>query len=342
MRDIWKYLQNTDKPIIIYGMGNGADKIISELEKLNISVYGITASDGFVRGQTFHGFTVKKLSDFPKNSIILTAFGSQREDVIRHILDLSQQYTVLAPDVPVYGDNIFNKPFYLEHKDKIHQVYSILSDDLSKKVLANVLRFKLTGKLQYLTEIFTDKDEIFKILDLGKNESYLDLGAYRGDTVQEFLHYTNGHYQHITALEPDKKNFRKLKEYAGNFPNTQLWNMGIWDSDGYVDFEDSTGRGSSVQTTGSQKIAVTKIDTLYQIQRVSYIKIDVEGAEKQALTGGISTLKRDKPKLDLAMYHRSEDIFTLPLLVHEIDPDYKIYLRQHPHIPAWDFNLYAI
>ena len=98
MKDIWESLKDTDKKIIIYGMGNGADKIISELERLNIPIHGIMASDDFVRGQTFHGFTVKKLSDFPKDIIILTAFGSQRNDVIQHILSLSQEYTLFAPD----------------------------------------------------------------------------------------------------------------------------------------------------------------------------------------------------------------------------------------------------
>ncbi len=342
MKDIWESLQNTDKKIIIYGMGNGADKIISELERLNIPIHGIMASDDFVRGQTFHGFTVKKLSDFPKDIIILTAFGSQRNDVIKHILSLSQKYTLFAPDVPVYGNNIFNRSFYRQNKAKIDKVFNILADDFSVKVLENEIQFKLTGNINYLTEIFTDKDEIFNILNLTENESYLDLGAYRGDTIQEFLHYTNGSYRHITALEPDKKTFKKLKDYTKTLDNIQLWNMGIWDSDGYVNFENSAGRGSSIKSAGSQKLAVTKIDTLFQVQKVSYIKIDVEGAELQALKGGMNTLKRNKPKLNLALYHRSEDIFTLPLLVHDINPGYKLYLRQHPHIPAWDLNLYGI
>ena len=342
-RDIWSCLKSSDKNIVIYGMGNGADKIINELERLNINIYGVMASDDFVRGQSFRGFTVKKLSDFGgEDIIILTAFGSQRKDVIENILKLAEKHTVFAPDVPVYGDNIFNKEFYDSNRDKFERVLEILADDLSRKVLENEINFKLSGELKYLTDIFTDKDEAFRILDLGGNESYLDLGAYRGDTIEEFLRYTGGHYRHITALEPDKKTFRKLKEYARDISDIQLWNMGIWSSDCDIYFNNSLGRGSSIQENGTQKLPVTNIDTLYQIQKVSYIKIDVEGAEKQALSGGINTLRRDKPKLNIALYHRSEDIFELPLLLHGINPDYRIYIRQHPHIPAWDMNLYAV
>ncbi len=343
--DIWNFVKHTEKPIIIYGMGNGADKIMNELQRLGVPVTGVMASDDFVRGQTFRGFPVRKLSDFEKELselIIIIAFGSQREDVIEHLLSLARKHTVLAADVPVYGENIFNMAFYDVHQKELQEVEKILADDLSRKVLKNVVKFKLTGQMPYLTEVFSDKKEAFTILKLTDQESYLDLGAYRGDTIEEFLHCTGGHYRHITALEPDRKTFRKLKDYAGTFPDTQLWNMGIWGSDCNLSFRNSLGRGSSVQNAGGQCLAVTKIDTLYQIQQVSYIKMDVEGAEKQALSGGIHTLQRDKPKLNLALYHRSEDIFELPLLLHKIQPAYKIYLRQHPHIPAWDLNLYAI
>ena len=342
-KDIWSYLRNSDKKIIIYGMGNGADKIIDELEKIGVGIYGVMASDDFVRGQSFRGFTVKRLSDFEQeNIIILTAFGSQRTEVIENILRLAEKHTVFAPDVPVYGDNIFNKEFYDSNRDKFQKVFEILADDFSKKVLENEINFKLSGKLKYLTDIFTDKDEAFRILDLGKNESYLDLGAYRGDTIEEFLGYTDGYYRHITALEPDRKNYKKLGKYTKNLRDTRIWNMGIWNSDCDMYFDMSLGRGSSIQVKGSKKVPVTSIDTLYQVQKISYIKFDVEGAEKQALLGGINTLRRDKPKINLALYHRSEDIFELPLLLHEINPDYRIYIRQHPHIPAWDMNLYAI
>ncbi len=343
--DIWHRLQKTKRPIIIYGMGNGADKIMDELERLSVPVYGVMASDSFVRGQSFRGFTVKKLSDFEKEKddlIIITAFGSSLPDVINNIINISKRYSVLAVDVPVYGEKIFNINFVKSYSKEIKQAYDLMADGLSKKVFENEIKFKLSGKIEYLIDSFSEKDEAFEnILKLGENESYLDLGAYRGDTIQEFLNKTNGKYSSIIALEPDKKNFKKLKEYAGNFKNTRLFNMGIWSDDTDLAFNSSLGRGSSIQSGGVQKLAVTKIDTLYHTQRLTYLKIDVEGTEYKALVGAKNTLKRDKPKLNIAAYHRSEDIFLLPFLIHSINPEYKMYLRQHPHIPAWDMNIYC-
>lgn len=343
--DIWKKLKECRRSIILYGTGNGADKILNELKRLEIDVYGIMASDGFIRNRSFRGFTVKSVSDFEnetQNPVIIIAFGSQRQEVIENIIRLSKRHTVLCADVPVYGENIFNRNFYESHIAEIQMVYDILSDELSRRTFESIINFKLSGELEYLTGCFSDKEEAFRdILRLDDNESYLDLGAYRGDTIEEFLHYTNGRYSHITALEPDKKTYKKLREYAGGIDNIQLFNMGIWSEDEDLVFNSSLGRGSSISESGTQKLAVTKIDTLYKRRQLTYLKADVEGAEERAIIGGMNTLKRDKPKLNIALYHRSEDIFSLPLLIHSIQPDYKLFIRQHPHIPSWDLNLYA-
>ena len=343
--DIWQRLKETDAPIVIYGTGNGADKLLNELERLEIPVSGIMASDGFVRSRTFRGFPVRSLSEieekFP-SPLILLAFGSQRPEVIEHILNLSRRHTVLCADVPVCGEQIFNGDFFHRHVGELNAALELMSDDLSRKTFENVVRFKLTGELSALTECFCEKEEAFtRLLRLGSRESYLDLGAYRGDTIEEFLRYTGGRYREIVALEPDPKTYRKLRENIV-LPGTRLFNMGIWSHDTDLPFRPSLGRGSSLGQDGTQVLPVTAIDTLFRRRPLTYLKVDVEGAEEQALLGGENTLRRDKPKLNLALYHRSEDLFRLPLLLHRIRPDYRLYLRQHPHLPAWDLNLYGV
>ena len=75
---------------------------------------------------------------------------------------------------------------------------------------------------------------------------------------------------------------------------------------------------------------------------IDYIKYDVEGAETEALLGSRAIIQRDTPALLVSAYHRSADLFRLPLLVHELNPDYKLYLRRMAGVPAWDINLYAV
>lgn len=343
--DIYEFLSKAEKPIVIYGMGNGADKIMDEFERRGIAVSGVAASDSFVRGQSFRGFHVRTVSSFEDelgDIIIIIAFGSSLPEVMEHIRSLEKRHEVLAPDVPVCGDNIWCSDFYNENRRQIEDTYSLLADEQSRMVFRNVISFKLTGRLSYLRAAYSDKSEVFNnILQLGNDESYLDLGAYRGDTIDEFLLYTGGSYRRITALEPDRRSFSKLKAHTAGMNDIKLFRMGIWSEDADLPFEASKGRGSGIRDGGEETLAVTRIDTLFAVRKLTYLKMDVEGCERQAFLGGIKAIRRDKPKLNIAAYHRSEDIFSLPLLIHSIEPSYRIFLRQHPYIPAWDLNLYC-
>ena len=75
-------------------------------------------------------------------------------------------------------------------------------------------------------------------------------------------------------------------------------------------------------------------------EKVSFIKLDIEGAEYKALLGARRIIKTYKPKLAICVYHRHDDLCRLPMLIHEMVPDYKFYLRHH-HPNEWDTVLYA-
>lgn len=84
------------------------------------------------------------------------------------------------------------------------------------------------------------------------------------------------------------------------------------------------------------------LDSVLSGRPCTYLKMDVEGAEREAIAGAEKTIRQYAPKLNVAAYHRSEDFFQLPLLIHALQPNYRLYLRHHPYVPAWDTNLYAI
>lgn len=337
----WEKIKKSGRPALIYGMGNGADKVIDELLRLEIPILGVTASDAFVRGQQFRGFTVKKLSEFDGDFIIAVCFASCIPDVTEHILSLADKYDLLVPCVPVIGDEIINTAFVEKYKDKIEAAYSLFDDD-SKRIFEGCLEFMLGGELKTLISVTTDKDEVFEnIIRLGENEHYLDLGAYRGDTIEELLHYTGGKYSSIIALEPDVKTFRKLEAYAEGMRDVTLFRKAVYSFGGTVSFNSAAGRQSSIGNNGTETESVT-VDELCTGRDITYIKMDVEGAEIDALLGAKETLLLKKPKLNVALYHKFTDIFEIPLLIHKINPDYEFHLRRHPYIPCWDMNLYCI
>lgn len=342
---VWDALKASDKPIILYGMGNGADKVLDEFNKRKIVCSGVMASDDFVRYQNFRSFTVKKMSDFEKEFSdfnVALCFASSLSDVMDYIKSVANRHDLLVPNVPVYGEEVVDDNFLYKYKENIRTAYSLLSDDESKRVFENALYFLYSGKLSYLEKIESSKDDVFNnILKLSDNEQYLDLGAYRGDTVDEFLHYTNG-YKKIVAVEPNLKNHNKLIEHCTNLDNFYSENVGISDSVSSAFVSKGGGRQSVLNDTNGVEIRTVNVDTLKdRYGDFTYIKADIEGMEHKMLLGAINTLKT-KPKLNIAAYHTNSDFFTLIEKIHSINSEYKIHLRKHPYIPCWDLNIYCI
>ena len=343
MSDLWNYLKTVKKPVLLYGMGDGADKIISVLNMYGIKISGVFASDGFVRKKTFHGFEVCDYSTAKSHfgdMIVLLCFGTPLGSVIDNIKRIAAEQELYAPDVPVYGNTLFNIEYVRENAENLREVYDLLADEQSKKVFENTVLYKLSGNIQYLFDCESSPDEANKsILMLGDNETYFDLGAYRGDTVAEFLHCTKG-YNKIVAVEPDIKTYSKLCSATQNIEKIININAAISDKCGKIEFCMNASRGSNA--TGGVVINSISVDSLLTVDMPTFIKMDIEGAELAAIAGAKKTLSAYKPKLQVAAYHRSEDLITLPLSVLKINPKYKLYMRHFPCLPSWDINYYFI
>lgn len=342
---MWDYLKTTEKPILLYGMGNGADRVLDELQRRQIPVQGVFASDGFVRSQVFRGFTVISYSEAKAlfgDMVVLLCFGTQRPEVLEQIRLMAREQEVYAPDVPVIGDGLFTRDYARRHREELEQVYAALADEQSRLVFRSVVEYKITGRIQLLFDCETPPEEAFEtILCLGEQENYLDLGAYTGDTIAEFLRHTGGSYSHIYAAEPDEKTFRKLQQNTAELANCQLFPVGIGDRWEQLPFAARGGRNSAVGQAGRLQ-QMDSVDNLLYGRPVSYIKVDVEGQEAAFIRGAAKTITRHRPKMLLSAYHRTEDLFALPLQVLALQPDYRLYLRHHPYLPAWDVNYYFV
>ena len=347
-QSVWSRLKEETRPIVLYGMGDGADKILAQFDRLGIRAGGVFASDEFARGNLFHGFSVSKLSDttaeLGEDIVIVISFASQRPEVLAKMYELDAGYDVVAPDVPVVPGPLFDEAFVREHSADMQRAYELLADERSREVFLDTVRFKLSGRLKYLRNSESGKDEVFEnILRPGADEHFSDLGAYNGDTIRELLHYTDGRFASVTALEPDRRSFRKLNEWASaNITgDVTLVQAGAWNEDTVKYFTDQAGRQSRVAGQGKET-QMRALDSVLSGRPCTYLKMDVEGAEREAIAGAEKTIRQYAPKLNIAAYHRSEDFFQLPLLIHALQPSYRLYLRHHPYVPAWDTNLYAI
>lgn len=345
---VWERLQQERRPIALYGMGDGADKILRVFADKGIKASTVFASDEFVRGHSFAGFRVQKLSEvveqYGEDIVIVLSFASQRPELLERFYELNARFDLVAPDVPVAGSGLFDLDFVHAHADEFQRAYDWMADETARQVFSDIVNFKISGKIDYLRHCETDKDEVFRnILKPHGHECFADLGAYNGDTIRELLSYTDGAYDSITALEPDKRNFKKLSRYAEESltGKVELVQAGGWSEDTVLTFAAKAGRNSALAKQGIPT-QMRSLDSVLDGAPCTMLKLDVEGAEHQALLGAQQTIKTHHPRLNVACYHRNEDLFDLPALLKELDPSYKLYLRHHPYVPAWDVNLYAV
>ena len=377
-KTIWEYLKDAGRPVVLYGTGDGADKILARLIMEGITVSAVFANDEFVRGQQFHGYTVRKYSELlsvREKIIVLISFASQLSEMLERFYELEQVHETYAPHVPVFsGDEPVTPDWINKYEAELQTVYDRLADEVSRETFASVLNYKLSGKISYLRQCTTRReDDLHEIFSFGEAETYVDAGAYDGDTIEEFLKLTGNKFKKIYALEPDSKNFKKLTDFVRQnaLEHLECIPAGVWSECGVLELTGSGGRQSTLwstqelqdktvnasetynpdirdrvrKKTKKQVVDVVSVDSALGTNHASYIKFDVEGVEKEALKGSKEHLIPDRdgnlPKLLIAAYHHDEDMFALPLLLWELQPKYRIYLRKHPYVPAWEINIFA-
>lgn len=351
--DVWERIKNCPLPLYMYGTGNGADRIIDVMNSRGITLSGVFASDGFVRNRVFRGFQVGSYSDVCRevgDFAVIVAFGSSRPEVMANVDRIASERVLFCPDVPAVGSTLFDSDFYFDNYAKVEEVSSILADERSREVYSDIVNYKLTGDISFLSSSAEAGDAGDGILKYDEYRTVLDLGAYTGDTVKSAI-AKMPNLERVIAVEPEMRAFRKLKELADAQGGKVIpINAAAWDECSSLSFTGGVGRGSTADANGrgshrgqhSYGVDAVTPDFAARDFDVDYIKYDVEGAEMRALRGSRDVIARCSPDLLVSIYHRSEDIFELPLLVRELCPDYRLYLRREQGFPAWDINLYAI
>jgi len=181
-------------------------------------------------------------------------------------------------------------------------------------------------------------------LKLQQQEVLIDAGAFDGDSAREFIQACerqNASYKHIFCVEADAQNFHKLQLNTADISGISLHDIGLWSSSTKLRFSNSEANfiteaciiedpdefAKYHSFEESNLIETTTIDELAQEQTVTFIKMDIEGAELEALKGAQEIILRDRPKLAISLYHKKADIYEIPLFIKRLSPEYKIYIR---------------
>ncbi|MBQ9084403.1 MAG: FkbM family methyltransferase [Clostridia bacterium] len=345
-RDMWDALAEETRPILVYGMGNGADKLFSRFEKYSITVSDIFASDGFVRGHSYRGMRVKSFSEVREeyeDFVIVLSFASSRPEVLEMLKDMNEKYDLYVPDMPVADEGeFFDREFFNTHYGEILEAYNRLADSDSKNAFSSIINYKISGKMKYLEGAYCTKEEMYSLMPLEDIRSIIDVGAYNGDTLREALEFFP-RLERAIAIEPDPKNYKRLAKYLEGERRiaVRAENACALDVPCEVAFSVSGNRNSTATATASHESRSINIPaiTLDSLEAdVDYIKYDVEGAEARALLGSRKTIERCHPILLVSLYHRSRDIFELINTLSAYG-GYEMRLCRLRCLPAWEINM---
>lgn len=260
---------------------------------------------------------------------------------------------VLAADFLGYlasgGENAKFEYFYESNKGEFERVRALLSDEKSRISFDEYIKQKISGNYckDYDISLQYFDDDIIGTR-LSDRELFLDCGAFKGETALAFIEYLHkkniSKFEGIVEFEPDKSNIDSLKLYLPKMNNIEIVEAGVYNKSTRLSFISKNGSASKFDTEGNDYVDVVSIDEYIEDDRkekVTFIKMDIEGSELMALYGAAQIIKKYRPKLAICVYHRLADLIDIPKYIKFLNEDYLLYLRNYSRCGV-ETVLYAV
>lgn len=289
------------------------------------------------------------LASDPSTDIVGTLSSAGFSDVVS-FADSLQAYPKVVPGI-IALEHLWMRstPSEMLDEDKLARVSMLLSDTKSKELLQSIVEFRRTpAALNYVPpdgqlEYFPDDIDVFAGMDAVR---FLDCGAYVGDTIAELnlvLENKQLPLEYAASFEPDPKNFEKLtaelSKQQSAHPSSRFFacRQGVWSENTVLTFNADSSSSANLVTSASANdsdtsVQVVCLDDMFGAASPNFIKMDIEGAEREALLGARQLISETRPVLAICVYHKPEDLWDLPLLIAEMNPSYDMYLRVHSHM----------
>ncbi|MGB7605787.1 MAG: FkbM family methyltransferase [Lutisporaceae bacterium] len=343
------YLSSSNiKPIIFFGAGLWGVTYLEATQQITPIPILFCDNDSRKWGTIIEGVSVisfDELKDKYYDSAIVITSPDYYNEIEKQLEDNNMHDNLLEVAIDVFFNVNFNNYFSLVDKnlDKFSRVYSWFSDDYSKQLFYDKINYCISANPRYLVSHRSKAPQYFDpdIVTLSQDETFVDGGAFIGDTVDEIIKQTKGIFKKIYSFEPEKTKHLEFLEKFSSLRNVELVPYGLWEKKGILRFNSSNSGYSRVSEEGDIEIPVISVDEVLNGEVVTFIKMDIEGAELKALKGAEKTIKKYRPRLAICIYHKPLDIIEIPYYIKELVPEYKFYLRHYSSMYT-ETVLYAI
>jgi FkbM family methyltransferase len=240
---------------------------------------------------------------------------------------------------------LFDLPHHvLAQAEAIRAAFVLFQEPQSREAFVNQLQMYLRGDPRFI-EVRPDPEQYFSpgLVALRKDEYFVDVGAFDGDTLKSYLAHGGRRY---LGLEPDPGNFDKLQRYVAGLPvdvrsGIEILPTAASDAHAQLHFDATGTDESSINSAGQAEVEAAPLDEMPLGGIPTYIKMDVEGHEYQTLSGARRIIQAHHPILAVALYHQPEDLWRLSLLIAEMYSGYSLLLRPYLHC-GFELDLYAL
>ncbi len=331
--------------LCIFGTGLVGKGFYRDLNALGIKTKCFCDNNSEKWGKTiFEGavcLSLEELKEFCKTESVLVILGlGAVNEVYPQLRTMGIENIVKHPfDLLAEPQNKWMKVKKDKILDGVSKLFDALYDEESKRIAYYKVSawFMTNSELLDLDygEIYTSDEYVPEdIMSLQGKEFMVDCGAFTGDTLAYFIDEVGyNQFQRYTCFELSKFNFEKLEERVSAMEEyvrsrVRMINKGVADKCMEISYTGEIS-GTHIKEGGETAGETVTLDETLMDERVTYIKMDVEGCEISAIHGGENLIRKNKPKCAICVYHQATDLWEIPLLLNELVPDYKLYLRHH-------------
>ena len=327
---------------IVFGAAVLGKKVISGLQTMGIDVKVVLDNDPSKHGASYMGVKISKPADFVNTDLPVVIASKFVYDIDQQLQALNIRIriphyvlSILHPEV--FPNELHQNAIALIEAEwpRVQEAYGVLSDELSRKAFFQLIHFRHTLQPADLPHPVDDQYFIDTFWQPCDRETFVDVGAYCGDTLQEYLTRCKGAFRKYLAIEPDKVNYRQLlsiipTDYAHKI---DTWNLAAGVREGKHAFHAVGGLDSrfvAVDSTADAEILNTvALDDLLRDEDACTLNMDVEGWEPQVLAGAFEIIRERQPRLAVCVYHRPDHLWSLLLQITQINKNYRFFLRHH-------------
>lgn len=320
----------SEKPVILYGAGTLSTFVMEHLERHHVAIrcFCDTFRPGVHKSTGLPIISADQLKEEFSDAVVIITSEQHGQSIMNTLKKIEYPGKIYTFDELLC---FYTIPFeeFEPHVEGYAWAYDHYTDAISKSVVIEDMRTRLLGT--HMTP--SQNPQYFEpdIFPMTEHEVFVDGGCFIGDTAEVFIKEVNGKFDFIYGFEPDENNLKKAVANLSEYENIQVMHGGLWHMTNTYKFVSGAFGNSKFSDEGDVITDTFGLDDFFADKEFNptFIKMDIEGAERLALDGAAGLLKEVKPKLAICVYHSIKDMYDLPQRILYHNPEYKLALRHY-------------